>query len=406
MVIDRRDFLACIPLATVAPVLGVLPTSAAIAATPYGEEGRLSTTDGEIAVANLDSARRRAWSRFFQDPLHQGIAESVIEYEQLAIQFVGDPFALDRLEGLVSQLSRVDAASGRTALIAAQVASMGHRFDDTRRYVAAAERRGAAPDGVKRLQMSVDQACGAKLASLLDRRRDVAKGTGQSVDLVALGALLVDRGGFADAERTYLKALAAFRDVSPFPVAWIWFQLGLLWGERVPSPDWSRAAGCYRRAIEYLPAYTKARVHLAEICLLGGRADEAVTLLLPVASRGDPEVPWRLADAMASQGRTADARAHMAEARSGFEALLERHLLAFADHGAAFYAGSGNDIRRALELARANVSNRPTLRAYEQVYAIAVSAGDGKAASELLAAATTRWGGTLAFQMSRLARPS
>ena len=61
---------------------------------------------------------------------------------------------------------------------------------------------------------------------------------------------------------------------------------------------------------------------------------------------------------------------------SGFEALLEKHPLAFADHGAEFYAGSGNDARRALELARINVANRPTLRAFEQAHAIAIAAGD------------------------------
>jgi hypothetical protein len=56
--------------------------------------------------------------------------------------------------------------------------------------------------------------------------------------------------------------------------------------------------------------------------------------------------------------------------RLGFETLLERHPLAFADHAAEFYAGSGNDRRRALELARANVANRPTRRAIEQLDAI------------------------------------
>jgi hypothetical protein len=39
----------------------------------------------------------------------------------------------------------------------------------------------------------------------------------------------------------------------------------------------------------------------------------------------------------------------MQAARFGFEALLERHFLAFADHGAEFYAGSGNNSRRAVD---------------------------------------------------------
>ena len=40
-------------------------------------------------------------------------------------------------------------------------------------------------------------------------------------------------------------------------------------------------------------------------------------------------------------------------------------------HAAEFYAGSGNDCRRALELARTNVANRPTRRAVKQMRAIA-----------------------------------
>src|SRR4029077_16614569 len=67
---------------------------------------------------------------------------------------------------------------------------------------------------------------------------------------------------------------------------------------------------------------------------------------------------------------------------------LERHLLAFADHGAEFYAGSGGDLRRALELARVNADNRPTLRALEHAYIIAISADDAAAAFEFLSAAT------------------
>ena len=84
----------------------------------------LQTTAGEIAVINLESARRRAWNRFFADPLREGVAETVVEHEQLTAQFVGDVEALDRLEALAGQLAQVGAASARATLIQAQVASM------------------------------------------------------------------------------------------------------------------------------------------------------------------------------------------------------------------------------------------------------------------------------------------
>jgi hypothetical protein len=96
----------------------------------------------------------------------------------------------------------------------------------------------------------------------------------------------------------------------------------------------------------------------------------------------------------------------MQAARLGFEELLSKHLLAFADHGAEFYSGSGNGARRAYELAAINLANRPTLRAFEQAYEAAVGAEETKAASELLVSARSRWGGTTAFGLSSLAQIS
>jgi Tfp pilus assembly protein PilF len=361
------------------------------------------TTDGDIAVINLESARRRSWSRFHQDPLREGIAQTVVEHEQLAAQFVGDLTALDRLEFLARQLLQTDAASTRTALIQAQVTSMMHRFAEARHHLEQAEIRGAQEAEVSRLRLSIDQACGTDLDRVLDERREAVRRTCGIEDQVALGGLLADLRAFSDADRTYMQALRNYRDVSPFPVAWVCFQLGMLWGELVPEPRTTCATQWYEKALERLPSYTKARVHLAEIYSSCGRANDAQSVLMPALSSGDPEVCWRLADAMAVQGKNADAKTQMQAAYLGFESVLERHLLAFADHGAEFYAGSGNDFRRALELALVNVTNRPTLRAFEQAHEMAVSAGDANAAASLLEKATERLGDTAGFQSSPLA---
>jgi tetratricopeptide (TPR) repeat protein len=361
------------------------------------------TTDGEIAVINLESARRRSWSRFHQDPLMEGVAQTVVEHELLSAQFVGDLTALDRLECLAKQLSQTDAASARAALIQAQITSMVHRFAEARYHLEQAETFGAQEADVSRLRLSIDQACGTDLDRVLDERRETVRRSVGIEDQVALGGLLADLREFSDADRTYRQALRNYRDVSPFPVAWVCFQLGVLWGELVPEPRTTYAAHWYERALKRLPIYSKARVHLAEIYSSCGRADEAEALLMPALSSGDPEVRWRLADAMAVQGKNADAEAQMQVARSGFESVLERHPLAFADHGAEFYAASGNDCRRALELALVNVTNRPTLRAFEQAHEMAISAGDDTAAASLLRKATKRWGDTAGFRSSPLA---
>ena len=99
-------------------------------------------------------------------------------------------------------------------------------------------------------------------------RRRVATASGRLEDLVPLGAVLADlrhRSTEAGAA-VYRQAFNSYDDVSPFPLAWVCFQLGMLSRSFVSIPDLNLAALWYRRAIAYLPGYVKARVHLAEIC--------------------------------------------------------------------------------------------------------------------------------------------
>jgi tetratricopeptide (TPR) repeat protein len=362
----------------------------------------LPTTDGEIAAINLESARQRAWSRFLLDPLRVGIAESLLEHERTTVQFMGSLASLDRLALLAGQLAETDQSSATTLMIQAQVASVLHQFSDAKHYLAQAELGGAPEVEIDRIKLIIDQACGRNLENILDQRRRTADGSDRLDDYVALGSLLADLHAFTEADRVYRQALKVYRDVSPFPIAWVYFQLGVLWGELVHEPQLDLAANWYRKAIDCLPGYTKARVHLAEIYSSTGRTGDAEALLIPALSSGDPEVHWRLADVMTSQRKCADAEANLEAARWGFENLLGRYPLAFADHGAEFYAGSGNDPYRALELARINVANRPTLQALEQAHTIAISAGDMHSASELIAEAKRRWGNTDAFLSSKL----
>jgi tetratricopeptide (TPR) repeat protein len=360
-------------------------------------------TDGDIAANNLQSARRRSWSQFWRDPQRPGIAEYIVEQEQFTAQYVGDLSALERLDTLVNQLDRVGADEMRTALIHAQVASMAHRFAEAREYLAQAEAHGASQADVHRLLLSIDQACGTNLESVLQARRKMAAESERLEDLVPLGGLLADLREFDEADRVYRQALSEYQDVSPFAVAWVCFQLGALWGELAPDPQPKRAARWYQKAIEYLPCYVKARVHLSEIYLHSGKVTEAEALLVPAISSGDPEVNWRLADVLTAMERPEEAEAQMQAARSGFETLLDKYLLAFADHGAEFYSGSGNNSRRAFELAMVNLANRPTLRAFEQAYEAAVAAGESGSVSKIVAAAEERWGATHAFRLSKLA---
>ena len=328
-----------------------------------------SVTDGEIAAVNLESARRRAWARFAQEPYRPAVAEEIVDKERLVAQFLGDLDALDRLDSLAAQFASLDD-SARAALVHAEVASTLHRFDDARVHLACAALRGGSCEVIERHLLAIDQACGVDLDAVVAARRRIAAASGRLEDLVPLGALLADLECFAEADAVYRQAFYSYRDISPFPPAWVCFQLGMLWGELVPVPDADLAALWYRRAIVYLPGYVKARVHLSEILVSHEETGDAETLLQPALSSSDPEVRWRLADVMVAQRRLDEAETELDAARFGFDRLLRRYPLAFADHAAEFYAGSGNDCRRALELARTNAANRPTRRAVKQAHTI------------------------------------
>jgi tetratricopeptide (TPR) repeat protein len=328
-----------------------------------------SATDGEIAAINLESARRRAWARFAQGAHFPGVAEALVDAERLAAQFLGDLDALDRLETLAAQFARADDSS-RAELVHAEVASTVHRFDDARMHLARAKQMGAKYEDIERHSLSIDQACGMELDRVLAARRKIAAATGRLEDRVPLGAALADLERFAEADAVYRQAFYSYDGISPFLLAWVCFQLGMLWGELVPVPDLTLAELWYRRAIVYLPGYVKARVHLAEICAGTGQTGNAEALLMPALSSNDPEVRWRLADVLLAQEKFEEAEKQLDAARFGFDELLRRHQLAFSDHAAEFYAGIGNDCGLALELARVNVANRPTVRAIAQASAI------------------------------------
>ncbi|KGT79547.1 hypothetical protein MA20_11770 [Bradyrhizobium japonicum] len=339
-----------------------------------------SATNGQIAAINLNSARRGAWARFAQDHRLPGIAEAIVDHERLVLQFLGDVDALDRLDALAFQFAREDDTS-RAALVQAEVASAAHRFEDARSHLARAAQIGAPLDAVKRQALAIDQACGVELDAVLVARRGLATASGRLEDLIPLGAVLADLERFAEADSVYRQALSSYDDVSPFPLAWTCFQLGMLWGELVSIPDPGLAACWYQRAIGYLPGYVKARVHLAEIYASLGRTSDAQVLLLPALSSHDPEVRWRFADVLVAQGRLEEASRQLEAARFGFDQILGKHPLAFADHAAEFYAGAGNDLQRAFKLVRTNVANRPTRRAVRQAQAIAKMA-DASATSD------------------------
>lgn len=351
-------------------------------------------TDGALFSRNLESALDRSWFILHAHPERVGTLDAILDGESIRSQFFGDYSSLDRLTQLANTLlqDRPDLAS--SYLFAAQVDSGRHLFEDAQAKLDKAKKLGADDGAISRIELSIKQALGKNLDRVLEQRLQRAKLSNAIADWVPLGALLADLGGHDEAHDAYIKGLKAYADLSPLGLAWACFQLGYLWGEVVDEPNLDRAAFWYAQAVDYLPGYTHATVHLAEIHLEKGEYDKARRLLNSVIKSGDPEARWRMSELLEAEGNIQASEIEREAARIMYEDLLSRHELAFADHAAEFYLGSGNNVARALELSLLNLKNRATIGAYEQAIEAAKASSDEELVKKLTSEFTQKWGRT------------
>lgn len=196
------------------------------------------------------------------------------------------------------------------------------------------------------------------------------------------------RGEIEAAEQAYREALTFWDQITPFPIAWVEFQRGELYVGR----DDDRAAKHYRRALDYLPDYVTARVHLAELLAEAGDEEGAVALLAAVNERNeDPEVDSRRAEFLLALGRNDEADVARNRAEQAYAALAQRHPLAFLDHITEFWLGAGDDPQQAWLHAQRHLANGASETALALAIA-AASAANRAERCELIVQARPRQG--------------
>jgi tetratricopeptide (TPR) repeat protein len=337
-------------------------------------------SDGRLFAANHHESHTHLWHAFYSGQNPASLYERILEAEILNIQFFGDYNGLDRLAH-VTGLSPLSATRDPAALLfAARFYTLSHRFYDADAALERARHFGADEALVQSLQCTLDQARGDNLDHVLAYRQNLCHQTPRISHFVSLGALLADLGEHEKAKQAYLRSFELSANLSPIGYAWASFQLGVLWGETMTEPDPEQASFWYRTALNYMPHYTHAAIHLAECKIMEGAYEEASQLLDSVATTDEPEIRWRKAELLAQSGDQAAADIELYATRHAYERLLARHELAFADHAAEFYVETGLDPARAMALAFTNLSNRPTPRAYDLVY----RATTASAAAELM----------------------
>ena len=363
---DRRQFLGGAIGASLA-IGGLLRIPSSIAASNSQNQVAYQAnffTDGDIAVNNHLSSLARLHRIFEAQPNRLGISAAIINGELINSQFLGDYTSLDRLSDLSEKVLINNSNSGAAYIQAAQISASMHLFDISKDYLRKAELLDGNRNEIKYVQMSVLQATSKDQGEVLALREESVISSGAPEDLIPYAALLADVGEIEKANLIYLKALNyKYKNPSPFIPAWICFQIGLLWGEIANPNSKDLASFWYSKAMAYIPKYTKARVHLAEIYTATGKNELALQTLQPALASADPEVSWRISEIYAIKNQPKYSEQYLQLADTIFTSLLERYPLAFADHAVEFYVSSGNNPEKAFKLALLNYQNRPTDRA-------------------------------------------
>ena len=324
-----------------------------------------ATTDGALALGNLDAQIVGQEKLLARRPDSLMTAGALVELLQARAQYTGSIADYDRAADLAERAVRSAPQEADAFLIRAGARAALHSFAQALTDADAAQRLGAGNDKLTALRASVFQGQG-RLAEAIALRREAVRIHATTQSLGALAAAEGAQGERDAAERDFDEAVRLYRDSSPFPLAWIDFQRGLL---REKTGDLAGARAAYSAALVRLPQYAQAAAHLAGLEAIEGNRARAVQILRPLTSLDDPEYSGQLAALLSEPER--DAMRQSARAR--FDALLARHPEAFADHAARFFLPF--DPHRAFALATLNLGVRRSWEAYELALNAAAEAG-------------------------------
>jgi tetratricopeptide (TPR) repeat protein len=344
---------------------------------PAVERGPV-TTDGLLARSNLDAMIAGHEGSVRREPGWGSARLSVVTLLLARASTYGRVEDLETAEWVADEGVRSAPRSPEAWLARASSRAALHRFRDASADLQRAEALGAEPDVVRAQRAAIALARG-ELSTALDLARARAAREPGMATSSALAVVLAESGDATGAERELARALAAYRDTSPFPVAFVEFRQGLL-AER--AGDLSRAADRYRAVLGRLPGHAQSAVHLASVEMARndlGAAGAALESVLPEAS--DPEIAATRAELARRRGQAAEATREEQAARDGWLALLARHPDAFADHAARFFLD--REPRLALRWARHNLEVRPTAEALDLALTAALRAGDASTGCRL-----------------------
>ena len=358
-------------------------------ATPsVGKVLSASTTDPAVAVANLDSQIERLQKAIGEgDAPHRARRSELVDLLIMRGQFLGRIADYERATDLAEETVKLDPRNPLAWIARAKARETLHEFPAALADLDRAAALGAV-DEARMARAPILQATG-RYEEALAIRSPIAAVYPTITSVGAIASILGERGELEAAEAGYVRALGLYRDVSPFPVAWLLHQHGMMW---MRAGEFERARRLIQSAIEVLPSYLQAQVHLASIEAALGNADAARSRLRRfVETADDPEAAGVLASVEHLAGAADDARHWQGLAAARYEELLKRHPHAFLDHSAAFLLGPLGDPQRAFQLAKRNLEVRKTPPSWTLLIQAAQANGDHVTVCDA-ASHALRWG--------------
>jgi len=238
----------------------------------------------------------------------------------------------------------------------ASLAQTLHRFPTARADVELAKTLGGSARAISAIEQELDWNEGHyERAIQAIRAARIARPNVFTVSREA--RLLHDLGDYAGADQLYAQAEELIDDTSPVVVAFLAFQRGY---HAFEIGRLEEAIVFFREAVRRLPTWITAQEHLAELLVLTGHPDEAVTIYEDVTARSrDPELFAALARVYRALDRGAEADTLDARARVGFDEYATKFPEAAWAHASEFYLAAGNDPARAVAMRESNVRLRP-----------------------------------------------
>jgi tetratricopeptide (TPR) repeat protein len=328
------------------------------------------TTSGVIALSNLQGQIEGLESQAATGRLVTAQGANLIDLLSLRGQILGRIADYERAAALAEQLVHAAPGDGLAFLARARTRATFHRFAEALADLDTAEQLGSERVSLNAERAAIFQALG-RYDEAFTLRENAAEHRPDFATLGALAGLQAERGQVAEAESLFNEGRRRYQGVSPFPVALLDFQRGLMWLEQ---DDLDAAQVWFDAARRRVPAYVPALGHLAEVEAALSKYEAAISRLRPLAvSSDDPEYAGLLADLLSKTGQAHEAGQWRSKAAARYDQLMKCYPAAFADHAAEFWLTAGADPQKALQLARQNLEIRQTPRAYALVHRTALA---------------------------------